>query len=69
LVPLASLFDLGQGSPRYSDELGYLTAASDGFCGIAAVLERVLVANGGAASGRATMHPTPALSAHCRGLA
>jgi hypothetical protein len=69
-APLAlALFDFGESSARHPDQLRHLTSASDGVCTIPTMPERVFVADRGAASSRATVHPTPALSSHWRGLA
>jgi hypothetical protein len=69
LLSLSPLLKLGKGIPRHPDQLGRFTPASDGFCGVMTVPEGVFVADRSAASSRAAMHPTTALSPHRRRLA
>ena len=61
---LRFLSDLPEESPRSPDHRRYLAPISHGFRGIITMPKCVRVADGSAASRGATMHSTPALSAH-----
>jgi hypothetical protein len=69
LLSLSPFLKLGEGIPRHPDQLGQFAAASNGFGGVTAMPQGVLISARSTASGRPAMHSTPALSVHRRRLA